>query len=184
MTAMSNTMVSGQDMKRPIQNKYLRMKDEPEAKRRAAMAAKKAKEKKRRVAMMWYGLVLLAVITGFAFDKMTQPTVIHSNGQQTLVKTTSQVDETALSVVDRTIHNMFLAGSWRYDGSEIEGDMIHVYIRIPEQLASETDLQVRYIKQSLCPKTHDRVWQFVEPQKVMFHLFTLLKADNVSATCG
>lgn len=167
---------------RQAKNKYVLIKDECPKKKKAALEAKKRREKKRKL-MVVYALVavtLAAVIfVAKASNQTTYEQISHNND---LIKTDIGVNE--FEAVDTAFRSKFLAGSWRYDGSEVQGDLVHVFIKIPNQLEAETSLQVRYIKQSLCPKSHEQLWHYVPRERVVLHLFTRSKENNVAANCA
>ncbi|NQZ13028.1 MAG: hypothetical protein HRT35_38270 [Algicola sp.] len=171
-------------MVRPIQNKYVAIEDAPSGRAKS----KKRQNKQRKSTLLWYIFVftMFSVITAYAgMGNSSAPAQRQKATEITAsARLAATISKAQLDAVEWTVRSMFLAGSWRYDSREVDGDMIHLYIKIPNQLAMETDLQTQYIKSSLCPKADNRVWQFIEPRQMKFHLFTKTKTNNVAATCG
>ncbi|MCJ8272647.1 MAG: hypothetical protein MJK04_25020 [Psychrosphaera sp.] len=167
-------------MVRPIQNKYVAIKDVPSVRAKS----KKRQNKQRKSTLLWYAFVFTVLGATIAYAGMGNSSATTQQQKAIEVSVSATISNAQLAAVEWTVRSMFLAGSWRYDSREVVGDMIHLYIKIPIQLAMEADLQTQYIKSSLCPKPDNRVWQFIEPRQMKFYLFTKAKTHHIAATCG
>lgn len=167
---------------REVKNKYVLIKDKPKCNKKAELAAKKRVLKKR----LMLGLVYVAIFCVFLTAIMAYKNSVASEQRnyQVLRNLTDVIDSDELTLVEQLFHDKNLRGSWAYEGSQLHDDSIHVFIKIPEQLGYETNLQVQYIKNSLCPKSQNALWQHMRPEQLVLHLYVDNKAQNTGADCA
>lgn len=160
----------------------VRLKSTPKLKLSAEV--RQHQERRRKLLLLWYGLVFLALVSLYVTSEQNAR-------QQRISKAMAQyqsieqviVDESDRAAVEQSIRRLFIGGSWRYQGSKLLNNKVHVFIQIPKQLSDENELQHQYIKGSLCPKSNDPVWQRVRPHQVKLHLYVWDKGSSVSADC-
>ncbi|SFD65839.1 hypothetical protein [Pseudoalteromonas denitrificans] len=99
-------------------------------------------------------------------------------------KLNTSINRSVLLEIESLIKNLFILGDWRYHSSKSIGNMVHIYIQIPTPLKMRSSYQKNYIKQSICPKTINPVWQLINPEQMKFHLFIINnKRKSISTTC-
>lgn len=172
------------DLQRTANNKYLQVKDPSPVRTKTGKAAKKRKEQRRKHLVIWYGCVFLLIAAMAIFAKVKESRH-ETQRQQADVRAINKpaIDTLALGAVDRTMRDLFVRGSWRYQGSEVDNNQVHVYIQMPQPMQSQIELQRQYIKSSLCPKPDNPLWKQIKPVQVKLHLYAWVKSKTVAATC-
>lgn len=142
-------------------------------------------EQRRTMLALLYSCVLLLVIIIGSYSEIKKTDVRKQRSievHQPLPE--KPVNFAVLKQVERATKRLFIGGSWRYLSSEIKHNGVHIYIQVPNELASEKALLSHYIKSSLCPKPKHQVWQLVNPWQVKLNLLTWTKSTVVIEHCA
>ena len=107
--------------------------------------------------------------------------------QQAYVQQQSKVmalDESHRRAADRESRGRFLTGDWRYIDTKLRGNVLHQYIQIPDKLDLSPLQLETYIRTAVCPPAGSALWQQIPASQVRIHLYSFVKTDTDSATCG
>ena len=74
----------------------------------------------------------------------------------------------SLRAIDQSVQRQFLVGNWHYIGSESHGNIVQLYVSMPEPHNVEPQYRSNYIQQSLCPTSESALWRYVSPTHVRF----------------
>lgn len=93
--------------------------------------------------------------------------------------------KSAISSVNRSFHQTFSVGNWRYQGAKGTPGAVDAYIQIPAQLDMDLTVQHQYLQQVICPNSKNLdLWQKLENVELLVHIYTVSRQKTVSATCA
>ena len=94
------------------------------------------------------------------------------------------ISETAIRAVNTSFQMSFSMGGWYYKGAEAINGTINAYIQIPDSLDMSRNDQKNYLRQAICPSTHQKTfWQQLKGIPLSVHIYTFNKKFTVYAHC-
>lgn len=93
--------------------------------------------------------------------------------------------KSTVSSVNRSFHQTFSVGNWRYQGAKANSGKVNAYIKIPEKLDMDLSVQHQYLQQVICPSAENLdLWLQLKHVELLVHIYTVSKQKTVSATCA